>query len=41
LEEGIERFFTGTFAGVYQQELLDEFDSYLPANPPWPVHHVH
>ena len=41
LEEGIERFFTGTFAGVYQQELLDEFDSYLPENPPWPVHHVH
>lgn len=41
LEEGIERFFTGTFAGVYQQELLDEFDSYLPENPPWPVHHAH
>lgn len=38
LEEGIERFLTGTFAGVYQQQLLDEFDSFLPERPPWPVH---
>ncbi len=38
LEEGIERFLTGTFAGVYQQRLLEEFDSYLPEHPPWPVH---
>lgn len=37
LEEGIERFLTGTFAGVYQQSLLDEFDTYLPERPPWPV----
>ena len=36
-EEGIERFFSGTFAGQYQGELLDEFDSYLPEKPPWPV----
>jgi phosphoglycolate phosphatase-like HAD superfamily hydrolase len=34
-EEGIERFFSGTFAGKYQEELLGEFDSYLPKNPPW------
>jgi phosphoglycolate phosphatase-like HAD superfamily hydrolase len=34
-EEGIERFFSGTFAGKYQEELLREFDSYLPKNPPW------
>ena len=27
----------GTFAGEYQQKLLDEFDSYLPEKPPWPV----
>ena len=33
LEEGIERFFTGTFAGVYQKRLLEEFDSYLPGTP--------
>jgi phosphoglycolate phosphatase-like HAD superfamily hydrolase len=38
LEEGIERFLTGTFAGVYQKRLLEEFDSYLPDRPPWPVH---
>ena len=36
-DEGIERFFAGTFAGDYQQSLLDEFDGYLPENPPWPV----
>ncbi|HUY88447.1 MAG TPA: HAD hydrolase-like protein [Pirellulales bacterium] len=34
-EEGIDRFLSGTFAGAYQQQLLDEFDSYLPAHPPW------
>ena len=36
-EEGIERFLGGTFVGEYQAELLAEFDSYLPAKPPWPV----
>ncbi len=36
-DEGIERFFGGTFAGTYQQELLDEFERYLPENPPWTV----
>ena len=36
-DEGIERFFGGTFAGVYQQELLDEFEAFLPERPPWPV----
>jgi phosphoglycolate phosphatase-like HAD superfamily hydrolase len=36
-EEGADRFLNGTFAGKYQQELLDEFDRYLPAQPPWPV----
>ncbi len=36
-DEGIERFFAGTFAGDYQKSLLDEFDGYLPENPPWPV----
>ncbi|MFH1922743.1 MAG: HAD family hydrolase [Planctomycetota bacterium] len=36
-EEAIDRFFSGAFAGKYQDELLAEFDSYLPATPPWPV----
>ncbi len=33
--EGIERFFSGAFAGDYQQQLLDTFDRYLPENPHW------
>ena len=37
LEDGIERFFKGTFAGAYQKQLLDEFETYLPERPPWPV----
>lgn len=32
-DEAIEKFFEGTFAGAYQQMLLDEFDSYLPERP--------
>ncbi len=36
-DEGIERFFAGTFAGSYQEQLLREFDKYLPEKPPWPV----
>ena len=39
-EEGIDRFLSGTFAGEYQKELLDEFDSYLPERPPWPVEEI-
>ena len=34
-EEGIDKFLSGTFAGDYQQQLLDEFDAYLPSRPPW------
>lgn len=40
LDEGIDRFFSGTFAGEYQQKLLDEFNKYLPVAPPWPVDSV-
>ncbi len=36
-EEGAQRFLGGTFAGEYQQRLLEEFESYLPEKPPWPV----
>ena len=36
-EEGIDRFLAGTFAGDYQQALLDEFHRYLPERPPWKV----
>jgi phosphoglycolate phosphatase-like HAD superfamily hydrolase len=34
-DEGIDRFLKGTFAGEYQQQLLTEFESYLPEHPPW------
>ncbi len=37
LAEGIDRFLNGTFAGEYEQVLLDEFNQYLPERPPWPV----
>ena len=30
LNEGIDKFLGGTFAGKYQQDLLAEFDTYLP-----------
>jgi hypothetical protein len=36
-DEGIARFFNGTFAGEYQDRLIDEFDRALPTNPPWPT----
>ena len=35
LEEGLDRFFAGAFAGAYEKELLAEFDASLPATPPW------
>ena len=34
-EEALDRFFKGQFAGKYQDELIAEFDSYLPNKPPW------
>ncbi len=34
-EEGIEKFKSGSFAGAYQKELLDEFETFLPELPPW------
>ncbi|RIK85852.1 MAG: haloacid dehalogenase [Planctomycetota bacterium] len=37
LDEGIDRFLSGAFAGEYQQRLLDEFFKLLPDRPPWPV----
>jgi phosphoglycolate phosphatase-like HAD superfamily hydrolase len=36
-DEGIDRFISGTFAGKFQDELLAEFDTYLPEQPPWPL----
>jgi phosphoglycolate phosphatase-like HAD superfamily hydrolase len=36
-DEGIDRFFAGTFAGAYQEQLLAEFNKALPELPPWQV----
>lgn len=37
LNEGLDRFLAGAFAGDYEQELLHTFDGYLPEKPAWPV----
>jgi phosphoglycolate phosphatase-like HAD superfamily hydrolase len=34
-KEGLDRFFSGTYAGAYEAELVKEFDASLPENPPW------
>ncbi len=34
-EEGLERFFKGTYKGAYQEDLLKEFETYLPEKPSW------
>lgn len=34
-DEGLERFFGGTFAGDYQRELVRKFDACLPESPSW------
>jgi phosphoglycolate phosphatase-like HAD superfamily hydrolase len=33
--EGLDRFFKGTFAGEYEQRLVKEFDASLPEKPSW------
>ena len=35
LDEGLEKFFGGTFAGDYQQQLLADFKKCLPEKPAW------
>ncbi|MCH8047162.1 MAG: HAD family hydrolase [Planctomycetes bacterium] len=37
LDEGIDKFLSGQFAGEYQAALVEEFESFLPEKPPWPV----
>ena len=37
IDEGIGRFFAGTFAGEYQRELITSFERCLPELPPWPL----
>ncbi len=33
--EGLDRFFNGSFKGKYEEDLISEFESYLPAHPHW------
>ena len=33
--ESCDRFLNGEFAGSYQEDLIKEFDEYLPEHPPW------
>ena len=35
LNEGLDRFFAGTYAGAYQESLMKRFLAVLPENPPW------
>lgn len=35
LEEGIDKFFSGKFAGDYQKELIQKYEVFLPEYPPW------
>lgn len=34
-EEGLDRFFNGTFAGDYEESLIRVFETHLPETPPW------
>ena len=34
-DEGLDRFFAGTYRGAYMDGLLARFESLLPAEPPW------
>ena len=35
LNEGLDKFFNGTYAGAYEKALIEEFDAYLPEKPEW------
>ena len=35
LDEAIDKFLAGEYAGDYEKALVDEFDTYLPELPPW------
>jgi phosphoglycolate phosphatase-like HAD superfamily hydrolase len=34
-KEGMDRFFAGTYKGAYEDELISEFETYLPEHPSW------
>jgi len=34
-DEALDRFFDGSYAGDYEKQLYEEFETYLPELPPW------
>jgi phosphoglycolate phosphatase-like HAD superfamily hydrolase len=34
-KEGLDRFFAGHYKGGYEEELIREFETYLPEHPHW------
>lgn len=36
-EEGMDRFFSGTFRGEYEAERIRKFEALLPSSPPWSI----
>jgi phosphoglycolate phosphatase-like HAD superfamily hydrolase len=34
-KEALNKFFTGTYEGEYENSLIEEFQSFLPEKPPW------
>ncbi|MCG8641995.1 MAG: hypothetical protein MI862_19890, partial [Desulfobacterales bacterium] len=34
-DEGLSKFFAGTFKGSYEEGLIEEFNGYLPESPSW------
>ena len=34
-KEALDKFFTGTYLGEYEDELIKEFEDYLPEHPHW------
>ena len=34
-DEVLDKFLAGEYAGEYESQLIEEFDSYLPETPPW------
>jgi phosphoglycolate phosphatase-like HAD superfamily hydrolase len=34
-EEAFEKFINGRYAGKYEEDLIAEYDAYLPVDPPW------
>ena len=35
LDEAMEKFFNGEYAGAYESALIEKFQELLPATPPW------